>query len=279
MIYNAVKGTLAAVVRDGQCRRQWHLRHWQHTRLPRLTELQNFSLQATPAPLATCVKMGARLSSIFSSRAPKICKRHEQPFLNVRCGACAVAGSPVSLCTARIREHTAAHPTHGLAPFTIDASFLRESLVALVGGPTVTGATITTPATSETPASSYSGGLNIEPVSTASPGPPAKCSPIIECARLRVLAAQAGLDALATNEEAALVQLETNRDAALSVLHAGVLADVEPAEVLAIHAAGVDAVHAAAASKRSALETELVAADAALSEVIDAVASLSEVRL
>lgn len=104
----------------------------------------------------------------------------------------------------------------------------------------------------------------------------AKESPIVECARRKALAIQAGLDELAANVEGAMAQLDDNRITALAVLQKGATARVEPAEVLAIIATGVETVLAAAATKRAGLEKELVVADAALSEAIDAVAAAVE---
>lgn len=97
----------------------------------------------------------------------------------------------------------------------------------------------------------------------------------VECARRKVLAVQGRLDVLAANLEAALLQLEANRGTALQ---ANVASSVDPGAMQAIFASGIDAVHAASALKRAGLETELVAADAALSEAIDTTAALEEVR-
>lgn len=102
--------------------------------------------------------------------------------------------------------------------------------------------------------------------------------PLIEIVQRRALCIQAGLDRLATNEMEALVQLEANRDAALAAVRTGRVASVEAAAVIAAFSAGVDAVQAAAARKRTGLETELVEADAAHGELIDAIAALAEVR-
>lgn len=98
---------------------------------------------------------------------------------------------------------------------------------------------------------------------------------VIDSARRKICAIQAVLDALPASIEMALMQLDANRDSALTALQT--LAGFDPAEVQAVISSGVDAVHAAAASKRSGLESELVAADEALSEAIDARAALAEV--
>lgn len=95
-----------------------------------------------------------------------------------------------------------------------------------------------------------------------------KGAPVIECARRRVVATQTGLDTLATNEAVALLQLEYNREATLAA---------RVTEVQAGFALCVDIVRADAAAKRAALETELVAIDAALCEMIDAAASHAKV--
>lgn len=107
-------------------------------------------------------------------------------------------------------------------------------------------------------------------------------SPLVESSRRRVIAVQVGLEMLVANEVAALVQLEVNRDAALAALVAGAVAGVEASveagAIGSVFASGVDAVHAAATGKRIGLETELVAADAALGGAIDATAAIMEVR-
>ena len=106
----------------------------------------------------------------------------------------------------------------------------------------------------------------------------AHTSVFIECARQRGLVIQAGLDILSSNVETALAQLATNRDAALAAIQSDVAASVNEVDITAIFTAGVDEVHAAAAIKRAGLETELVAADAALGEAIEVAAALAQVR-
>lgn len=105
-----------------------------------------------------------------------------------------------------------------------------------------------------------------------------QASPFVERSRSRVIAVQVALDTLLANEVAALVQLEANRDAVLVALSVGAVAGVEALAVEAAFVSGVDAVYAAATGKRVGLETELVAADAALDEAIDATAAILEVR-
>lgn len=97
-------------------------------------------------------------------------------------------------------------------------------------------------------------------------------SPIVACARHKALAIDAALCALATNEEAALSQIETTRNVAIAVGH--------PEKMFAsAYEARVAEVRAAAATKRVALQTDAVAADAALEGALAAVAALSEVRV
>lgn len=106
----------------------------------------------------------------------------------------------------------------------------------------------------------------------------ARASPLlVESARRKTLAVHEGLEVLAANSAAALLQLELNRDNALAALETGAVVGIEPAAVLAGFATGVDAVHASTSAKRTGLETELVTADAALSEAIDVVAALENV--
>lgn len=117
-----------------------------------------------------------------------------------------------------------------------------------------------------------------DPLSTTLGAAPAvSISTVVECARHRVIAAQTGLDALSGNLEAALVQLQANRDSATTAIHKGVFSGVDEADVLTVFAAGIAAVHTAAADKRTRLESELVVADAALSDAIDARAAVAEV--
>lgn len=91
-------------------------------------------------------------------------------------------------------------------------------------------------------------------------------------------AIQAGLDSLAGNNAAALIQLESNRDAALAALVAGVVTDVVTADILAVFSSGIEAVRVAALVKQVGLDAELVAADAALAEASDVYEILTHVR-
>ena len=103
--------------------------------------------------------------------------------------------------------------------------------------------------------------------------------PLAANARPKLVAIQAGLDALEDNVAAALVQLEANRDVALAALLAGVVTDVTAEDVLAVYTFGVDTVNAVAPAKRAALETELVVADAVLGKALEESAALAQVRL
>lgn len=100
---------------------------------------------------------------------------------------------------------------------------------------------------------------------------------LVDSVRRRALAMQAGLDELAANEATALARLDSNRDAALVALHGDMLPGVDPAEVMAAYASGVDTVRAAVATKRVGLETEALAADEVLVEALDTSAALTEV--
>lgn len=80
---------------------------------------------------------------------------------------------------------------------------------------------------------------------------------------------------LEANLGAAMV---ANLGAAMVALQTGVAAGVDATEVEAVFTTGVHEVNSDAAVKRAGLETELVAADAALSEAIDATVALAEVR-
>lgn len=96
--------------------------------------------------------------------------------------------------------------------------------------------------------------------------------------RRKVLVIQAQLDALAVNEEVSLGQLGANRDAALEAIEGTAVPGVDEEAILAVCRVGVDTVHTAASVKRTGLETELVTADAALGEAIDATVAIAEVR-
>lgn len=95
--------------------------------------------------------------------------------------------------------------------------------------------------------------------------------PFVSCARWKAQAIDAELCSLVSNEEAALVQLEAIRDAAIA-------AGRPETEVFHLFEARTAEVRTAAASKRVALQTEAVAVDVALEGVISAVAARTEVR-
>lgn len=201
----------------------------------------------------------------FSASA--ICQRHSRPIQPLRCPVCSLGGKNAAslansnLCVFCIREHAHTFPQHSLTPFATDSLSLRAALAALVSE----NEDVTCKPLSSTDALADQSLL--------------EGSPLVESCRRKVLAIQAGLDALTANAEAALIQLGANRDAGLELLsQTGDIADGDAASVAAVYAAGVEAVHAAAATKRAGLETELVDADAALSEAIEATTALSEVR-
>lgn len=179
-----------------------------------------------------------------------------------------------------IVEHSVAHPTHILAPFAPDIAFLRPALVALVSATVAStpceSSDVTATAAATIAAPSHMECNSNEALPTKSRGA-AQLPPLVEFARHGATTLQARLDALAVNVEAALAQLETNAALAAAV-KSGALGGVYLAEVQAAYSTGVDTVHAAAAVKRAGLEAELVAADAALGEAIDATAALAEVR-
>lgn len=101
---------------------------------------------------------------------------------------------------------------------------------------------------------------------------PVEFAPIVACARHKALAVDAELEALEASEGAVLAQTETIRDAAIA---AGCL----PEEVAAQFEACVANIMTTVATKRVALQTEAVAADAALESALAAVAALTEVRI
>ena len=246
--------------------------------------------------------MGGRLSVSASScsgdpfvgsatdePSPECCLRHFRPALCVFCALCSSIGDieadQVGLCTGCIREHSLAQPTHCLTPLAPGAAFLRAALVALVPLNAAAqhendGEAAATDSSSSSSAPSGFSGVG-KPFSTLPEmgvsQDAASSPPLVDCARHRVLAIQTELDSLATHTEAAFLQLEANRDAALAALESDAVAGVDAQAVLAAFSYGVDTAQASSASKRVGLEAELVAADAALGVAMDATAALSEV--
>lgn len=98
-----------------------------------------------------------------------------------------------------------------------------------------------------------------------------KISPLVACARHKALAVDAELEALAANEEAAILMLDAQYDA---VLIAGRLSDL----VSCTYAARIAEVRTAAAVKRVSLQTDAVAADSALDGALGIFDALTEVR-
>lgn len=96
--------------------------------------------------------------------------------------------------------------------------------------------------------------------------------PIVSCARHKALAIDAALEALAENEEAALMWLESTRDAAIA---AGRHAE----ELAPVFGSRAGEVRSTAAAKRAALQAEAIAADIALECALDTTAALIKVRL
>lgn len=208
--------------------------------------------------------------------APKTCPRHAQPFLGMRCAACTAVGvdasTSVGLCAACVSEHALAHPTHALALFAPNVSALRAQLVALVAAPAAVipdepAAAVDGTALIPAPPSDAGGvGDGSRAPATRAPeqAAPLGVAPLVQRARRKALAAQVELDALAAHEEAVLSQFEANRDAAM-------------AELQARFADSIDATRAAAATKRTSLQAELVTADAAIDKATTTAAALSEV--
>lgn len=108
--------------------------------------------------------------------------------------------------------------------------------------------------------------------------PAAQALALAERAQCYARAVQHLLGTLGAYEAASLAQLEANRDAVLAAVDAGDVTSVSATDVLAVFTSGVEALNAAAGAKRVGLETELVAADAALEEGTNATGALEEVR-
>lgn len=202
------------------------------------------------------------------------CERHRKRTLPLRCVSC----SPQTVkCISCILEHTLAYPSHSLELCDHDdVSWVRPNLTALVSETAEVACkvdSVNPPPSAGCPSSVLD---SHETATHAASAVELATSPLVERARSCVVSVQAGLDELASNTEASLVQLEANRDAALAALD--MIGEVDPAAIQAVFSSGVDAVQAASAAKRTALETELVAADAALGEAVAATASLAEVR-
>lgn len=188
--------------------------------------------------------------------APKACPRHSQPFLDVHCVACRADADAAlhRFCASCVNEHAHEQPTHVLAPFAPNIIAMRTKLRALVATP---AASCVEPSDIGGTCTSASAPSSIDS-STSGPA-------LIETAHRRALAARAELETLVEHEEAAVAQLEANRDAVMAALQA---------------CAGVciDAVHRVAAAKQCALEAELKAADAALENAVFTTEALTEVR-
>lgn len=97
-------------------------------------------------------------------------------------------------------------------------------------------------------------------------------NPLEACARHKVLAVQHALDELAGFEQAALVQLESNRGALFA------MARDDETDIQAIFDAKVSEVARLSTTRRVALERELVNADSALEEAIGATNAAIDVR-
>lgn len=175
-----------------------------------------FTAATEPAPGADL------LSRLGLAPVATVCVKHgDLPYTGLVCSECS-AGSDRGLCIECVKLHSAAFPTHLLAPSAPEAASLRAKLAAASSGQ----------------------------------GPSE--------ARRKALSAQAQLDALISSVEGALVQLEANRDSAF-------------AEVTARFEAVACEVQAAARSKRSMLEDDVRAADAARDAVDEIVGALKEV--
>ena len=97
-------------------------------------------------------------------------------------------------------------------------------------------------------------------------------APLIACARHKACAIQVELEALDMHEAETLAQVDASRMAAQEKGH--------PPDDLDVFASSLaSVVTTAAAARRSALQTEAVAADMALENAITAVSALEEVRL
>lgn len=231
--------------------------------------------------------MGAQYSAVTATAAPKQpCYRHSMPFLPFSCTLCsslgAVTPAASKLCFVCIREHTVAHPTHTLDSNEPDDSALRAVLAAFCSLPEAAlcdravrdTTAAATSARGPVPGAVLQVGKELNPDGVHA----SQACPLVECARRRALAPQVGLDELTANVEASLEQLDATREGLLAALQVGIVTCIDAAEVHAAFASGVEALHTAAATKRTGLEVELVAADAALVEAIDAGAALAEVR-
>jgi hypothetical protein len=164
---------------------------------------------------------------------------------------------PSNFCAVCVREHADTHPAHVLAHFAPDVPGQRAKLLALAAIPAVI---LGGPSTSEPAAAKPQSQTTAAAAAEAA----ATTAPLVESARRRALAAQAELDALAAHKEAALAQIDANRDAVVAAAQE-------------CHRANTEAVEAAAADKQTRLEAEIMAADAALSAAITATAALAEV--
>ena len=223
-----------------------------------------------------------------------VCKRHgDLPFTGLTCNECALGaeGSAVSLCLECIKEHSVFRPGHRLINATSNSPALRNRLVAAVWepipgchplSPRSTSSRPVPPTTSPTqerPDSLSNGSLSQSvnqrsasrgrsysprrtPESSHS-GSPAASTPLVACARHKVVAVARELDTLLRYAAVARCQLDAAQGAAASALVSrfGVLSETLEAEVSA---------------RRTALDTELAAADAALNVALASTANALE---
>lgn len=201
---------------------------------------------------------------------PKACPLHAQPFLGLRCSACSAAGKAGSisniLCAACVKVHAISHPTHVLTHFAPDVLALRQQLRSLIAATGRTpGDPVSAASSVSDAAASVVASTNVRAAAPDAALAAAQTAPLVLNARRKAAAVQSERDVLEVNKEAALSQLEANRDAVI-------------AAVQARYVVGVDAVHAAAATKQAGLDAELQAADTAVSSAISATAALEEVR-
>ena len=159
-----------------------------------------------------------------------------------------------------------ANPTHALLPSIPDAPTLRTLLIASATSRIegcFAAATDAGIAQLLIESSSAAGGSASSVISKVRDP---QSTPLVCCARHKTLAVQHELESIPGSEEAAVLQLDANRDALV-------------AATLAVHAARVAEVRSASASKRVSLEAQLVTSDAALEGACSATEALLEVSI
>lgn len=185
---------------------------------------------------------------------PQFCTAHgSAPYLPLVCTTC-ISGK--RLCASCIIEHSVEHPTHALLPPpALDVTSLRARIT-------------------QAPQAVVEGCFAVSNNAAAVGGGPAggaaasydapSTTPLVACARHKVAAFAAELELLEERAEAALARIQEDRETAHALVEATFKVRADELEM-------------AVASKRSALQAELVVAQGSLDQATHATEVLIEV--